>query len=41
MIAAKALLDNMPVPVNLAVNTTITQVKAMVEAAVVVNDQIS
>uniref|UniRef100_A0A0E0EWP1 RNA-directed DNA polymerase n=1 Tax=Oryza meridionalis TaxID=40149 RepID=A0A0E0EWP1_9ORYZ len=35
MIATKALLDNMPVPVDPAVNTTIAQVKAMVEAATV------
>lgn len=32
-IAAKALLDNIQVPNDLAINTTIAQVRAMVEAA--------
>lgn len=40
MIAAKALLDNMPIPGDPAVKTTIAQVKAMVDAAAVQHTEV-
>lgn len=40
MIAAKAHLDNMPIPGDPAVKTTIAQVKAMVDAAAVQHTEV-